>query len=78
MQCKKPVKVEGGACLMYRTNFNYGRTLNMVRIVVTVGNNVLYCVLARNDGGNYGFAQIIICLINHIQSWYGISSCILT
>ena len=41
-------------------------------LLPTVCNNILHCVLACNDVGNYSFANIIIKSIEHVCRWYNI------
>ena len=38
--------------------------------MITVGNNTSALCIGGNDGGNDGFAQIIIYLIDDIESQY--------
>ena len=38
-----------------------------------VSNNILHCVSACNDSGNYGFAKIINSLIEQINRQYGMT-----
>ena len=37
-------------------NLSIIANLYTVTLVITIGNNILHCVLACHDGGQYGFA----------------------
>ena len=55
----------------YRTECKYRRHLSIVAIVITVGDSNPPVYICGNDGGNYGFAKIIIYLNDDTHNRYG-------
>ena len=50
----------------YRADTKYRRIFKQVGFVITVGNNISALCIGGNDGGNDGFAQLIIYIIDDI------------